>query len=340
MLKQAFALSLAVSAALVSGVAQARDTITIVGSSTVFPFSTTVAERFGRASGFNTPTVESLGTGGGFRVFCGGVGAQHPDISNASRAIVDGERELCAQNGVVDPVEVMIGFDGLVLANSVESAVFDLTKEQIFLSLAKEVPNPSGGGLIANPYERWNSLDRSLPSAIIEVLGPPPTSGTRDSFVELVMEPGCKDAMKRAGIELSRDDERRVCRSLREDGKFIEAGENDNLIVQKLRVTPSALGIFGYSFYEENKDTIQTVRINGVQATIDNIADGRYPMSRPLFIYVKKQHVGVIPGLREFVEEFVSPRASGDDGYLTEHGLVPLPAATHREMSARVLGSL
>ncbi len=332
-------LSLAVAVALAAGVAQARDTISIVGSSTVFPFSITVAEQFGKATTFGTPKVEALGTGGGFKVFCAGVGAQHPDIANASRAIKDGEMADCKKNGIT-PVEVLIGFDGLVIANSKEGAPFALTREQVFLALAKQVPNPKGTGLIPNPHQRWNSIGKGLPSSMIEVLGPPPTSGTRDSFVELVMEPGCDAVMKSAGLKLDKKQHAEVCKTLREDGRFIEAGENDNLIVQKLKVTPAAVGIFGYSFFEENRDTIQVANIDGVTPSMDTVADGSYPVSRPLFFYVKKEHVGTIAGLKEFVTEFLSVKASGDEGYLTEHGLVPLPAPQHRETASRVLGRL
>ena len=308
----------------VAGAAEARDQIRIVGSSTVFPFSTAVAEQFGQTSGFATPVVESTGSGGGLKLFCAGVGEQHPDMTNASRAIKDSEIETCAKNGVEEITEVQVGFDGIVLANSKASDQVSLTIPQIWMALAKEVL--VDGEIVANPYTMWNEIDASLPAARIEVLGPPPTSGTRDAFVELVMETGCTEFPEVTALEES-DEEKfeAVCKTMREDGGFVEAGENDNLIVQKLEANPTALGIFGFSFLDQNLDKMQGSLVDGVDPTFEAIADGDYPVSRSLFFYVKNAHVGVIPGIQEFVTEFTSEGAYGEDGYLTDKGLIPLP---------------
>jgi len=307
-----------------TGTAEARDQIRIVGSSTVFPFSTAVAEQFGQISGFATPVVESTGSGGGLKLFCAGVGEEHPDMTNASRAIKDSEIESCAANGVEAITEVKVGFDGIVLANSKASDQVSLTIPQIWMALAKEVP--VDGEIVANPHTMWNEIDPGLPAAKIEVLGPPPTSGTRDAFVELVMETGCEAYPEVAALEESDEDKfEAVCATMREDGGFVEAGENDNLIVQKLEANPAALGIFGFSFLDQNLDKMQGNLVDGVDPTFENIAAGDYPVSRSLFFYVKNAHVGVIPGVQEFVEEFTSEGAYGEDGYLADKGLIPLP---------------
>ncbi|MEQ9641565.1 MAG: PstS family phosphate ABC transporter substrate-binding protein [Alphaproteobacteria bacterium] len=314
-----------VLAMAMAGAAEARDQIRIVGSSTVFPFSTAVAEQFGKTSGFKTPIVESTGSGGGLKLFCSGVGVNHPDITNASRRIKQSEVTKCAENGVTDIVEVKIGYDGIVLANSRKTAPLELSLKDVFLALAKDVPDGKGG-LIANPNMTWKDVNPALPDTEIEVLGPPPTSGTRDAFVELAMEGGAKQiealaAMKKADGKKFKA----VAHAMREDGHFIEAGENDNLIVQKLDANPAALGIFGFSFLDQNADVVQGNLIGGVEPTFENIADGQYPVSRSLYFYVKKAHVGVIPGIAEFVGEFTSDKAWGDEGYLADKGLIPLP---------------
>ncbi len=310
--------------ALSAGVAEARDQIRIVGSSTVFPFSTAVAEQFGQTSGFATPVVESTGSGGGLKLFCAGVGEEHPDMTNASRAIKDSEIELCGTNGVKDITEVKVGFDGIVLANSKAAESVNLTIPQIFQALAAEVE--VDGEVVANPYTNWQEIDPSLPDAKIEVLGPPPTSGTRDAFVELVMEGGCGEFPAIAALEET-DEEKfeTVCATMREDGAFVEAGENDNLIVQKLEANPAAFGIFGFSFLDQNLDKMQGSFVNAVEPTFENIAAGDYPVSRSLYFYVKNAHVDVIPGMAEYVTEFTSEAAFGEDGYLTDKGLIPLP---------------
>lgn len=307
-----------------SGQAIARDQISIVGSSTVFPFSTTVAERFGKNTEFKTPVVESTGSGGGLKLFCSGIGERTPDIANASRRIKASEVELCAKNGVADIVEVKIGFDGIVLANSRKADVMQITRKDIFLALAKNVPDGEGKTK-PNPYNTWADINPKLPATKIEVLGPPPTSGTRDAFVELAMEGGCKEfdwvkALKKADKTAYKT----LCHTIREDGAFVEAGENDNLIVQKLEVNPNAFGIFGYSFLDQNSDKMQGSLIGDVEPTFENIADGAYPISRSLFFYVKKAHIGVVPGIEAYLSEFISEDAAGEDGYLADKGLIPM----------------
>lgn len=309
-----------------SAFAQSRDTISIVGSSTVYPFSTVVAERFAKASGAATPKVESTGTGGGMKLFCGGVGTGHPDLTGASRQIKKSEFEQCQANGVKDIIEIQIGFDGIVLANSKKAPAMKLTTKDIYLALAKNVPAAEGPTLVPNPYKTWKQVNASLPDTKIEVLGPPPTSGTRDAFVELAMEAGCKSfAWIKAVKDANEKEFQAMCHTLREDGHFIEAGENDNLIVRKLEENVNALGIFGYSFLEQNADKVQGSKIGGKEPTFETIADGSYVVARPLYIYVKKQHVGMVPGIKEFIAELTSEAAWGDEGYLSEKGLIPLP---------------
>lgn len=310
----------------------ARDYVSIVGSSTVYPFSTVVAERFGRNSDFKAPTVEPTGTGGGFKLFCGGIGVAYPDITNASRRIKQSEIDDCVAHQVTDIVEVQIGYDGIVIANSRAAPHIDLSLEQIFLALAKNVPDPANPQrLVPNPYRRWSEIAPDLPNTAIEVLGPPPTSGTRDAFLELVMQVGCEAFPAIAALE--GDAQTAACHTIREDRAYIDAGENDNVIVQKLAENPAALGIFGFSFLDQNSDKVQGARINGVEPTFDNIADGSYAISRPLYFYVKAAHASMIPGIREFLAEFTSEGAWGDYGYLTDRGLIPLDAADRRTVA-------
>lgn len=318
--------------------AAGRDSISIVGSSTVFPFSKVVAERFGKTTSFKTPTVESTGTGGGFKEFCKGLGVQHPDISNASRRIKATELEMCKANGVAEIIEVLIGYDGIVLANSVDAPKLSLTRKEIFLALAKKVPDPKGGEkLIDNPYQTWAEINPKLPKTRIEVLGPPSTSGTRDAFVELAMEGGCKSFDWIKAIKSSdKGRYKEICHILREDGAFIEAGENDNLIVQKLNANKNALGIFGFSFLDQNSDKVQASTIDGAEPEFETIADGSYAVSRPLYFYVKKGHFGVIPGIEEYLAEFTSEKAWGDEGYLTDKGMIPLSEEKRAEVGASV----
>jgi len=301
----------------------ARDSITIVGSSTVYPFTTTVAEQFGRQGQFKTPKVESTGTGGGIKLFCNGVGPQFPDIANASRRIRPAELQTCAQNGVKDVVEIKVGYDGIVIAENKSGASLNLTRKDVYLALAKNIPDPANP-MSMIPNNTWKEVNKSLPATKIEVLGPPPTSGTRDSFVEMYMEAGCRTyKWLDEARTLDEPSFKRKCDTIREDGHYIEAGENDNLIVQKLSTNPTAVGIFGYSFLAENKDKLQGAVVDGVSPTFDTIASGKYPASRPLFIYVKKQHVSLIRGIPEFIAEYTSEKALGEDGYLADKGLIP-----------------
>ncbi len=330
--------------------AAARDYISIVGSSTVYPFATVVAEQFGKTTQFKTPKVESTGSGGGLKLFCSGVGVEHPDITNASRRIKKSEQDLCAKNGVKDIIEVKVGYDGIVLGQSKATKPLNLTRKDIFLALAKQIPG-TDGKLVDNPHKTWKDVNAALPDTKIEVLGPPPTSGTRDAFVELAMEGGAKKFPDLAKLRGSKDEAeikalmaklgipesafnkkgkkvfKAVAHGIREDGAFIEAGENDNLIVQKLEANPNSVGIFGFSFLDQNADKIHGAMVDGQSPTFDAIADGAYPVSRALYFYVKKAHVGAVPGMKEYLAEFTSDKAYGEEGYLSEKGLIPMPEA-------------
>ena len=363
-----------VLAAMIGGAtvtqAQNRDTISIVGSSTVYPFATVVAERFGRSSSFKAPKIEATGSGGGLKLFCKGVGTDTPDIANSSRAIKQSEYDDCQRNGVTAIVEVLIGYDGIVLATAAGAPKLKMGLKDVYLALAKDIPG-ADGKLMPNPHKTWKDVNPALPAAAIEVLGPPPTSGTRDAFAELAMGGGAKqipalkalrdltadqaDEIKAAMVALGipagvyqalqekngkapKGEEvfDTVAYAIREDGAYIEAGENDNLIVQKLAGNPKAVGIFGYSFLEENADKVQGAEIDGVVPDFDTIASGEYPVSRSLFFYVKAAHVGKIPGVQEYAIEFTSNKAMGEDGYLAERGLIPLADAELKQVQATV----
>lgn len=315
-----------------------RNAITIVGSSTVYPFTTIVAEQFGRQGKFPTPRVESTGTGGGIKLFCNGVGPQHPDVVNASRKMKPAEFAICQQNGVKEIVEITIGFDGLTIAENKAGKLNGLTRKDVYLALAKQIPDPNNTQtLISNPYKTWRDVNPNLPATKIEVLGPPPTSGTRDSFAELYMEAGCQTyPWIKAIKDIDEKRYKRVCHTLREDGAYVEAGENDNLIAQKLANNINTLGIFGYSFLEENQNVLKGLQIEGVAPTFETIASGKYIPSRPLFIYVKKAHIGTIPGIKEFMEEYVSEKALGNEGYLSDKGLVTLDKSDLAKSRANV----
>lgn len=369
-------LGLAVAASAVNiSTAAARDAISIVGSSTVYPFATVVAERFGKSTEFKAPKVESTGSGGGLKLFCKGVGISTPDITNASRRIKKSEYDQCQENGVTDIVEVLIGYDGIVLANAKGAAPMELSRKDIYLALAKLVPGKDGK-LVENPNITWKDVNPALPASRIEVLGPPPTSGTRDAFAELALEGGAKkiaDIKTLSGLSANQQDEIKalvaklgiesawqsavdkkgvkakgkdvvkiIGRAVREDGAYIEAGENDNLIVNKLVANPNALGIFGFSFLDQNSDMVQGSIIDGNEPTFEAIANGDYQVSRPLYFYVKKAHVGTVPGIAEYLKAFVSEDAIGEEGYLLDKGLIPLGENKYDEMasSARELTSL
>ncbi|WP_227814967.1 PstS family phosphate ABC transporter substrate-binding protein [Nitrogeniibacter aestuarii] len=340
MKKAAFALAALTAASIGSAFAQAsRDYISIVGSSTVYPFATVVAEQFGKATKFKTPKIESTGSGGGIKLFCAGVGVQHPDITNASRAIKSTEVEQCAANGVKEIVEVKIGYDGISVAHAKTGNPVNVTRKELYLALAKDVPNPDGSEtMVPNPYKTWKDINAALPATKIEVLGPPPTSGTRDAFVELVMDTGCEEfPFLKAMAKTDKKAFKGACQTMREDGAFVEAGENDNLIVQKLEANPAAYGIFGFSFLDQNRDKVEGVSIEGVKPEFETIASGDYPVSRPLFFYVKKAHVGVIPGMKEYLAEFTSEKSMGQEGYLAERGLIPLPAEEYAALKNAVM---
>ncbi len=362
-------LVVAASVANVSA-ATARDSISIVGSSTVYPFATVVAERFGKSSNFSSPKVESTGSGGGLKLFCKGLGVATPDITNASRRIKKSEYDQCQANGVTDIVEVLIGYDGIVLANAKGAEPMQLSRKDIYLALAKLVPG-ADGKLIPNPHKTWQDVNPDLPATKIEVLGPPPTSGTRDAFAELALEGGAKkiDDIKtlrelkadqvdeiekmvaKLGIEpawaaavekkgakaTGKDVVKIIGRSVREDGAYIEAGENDNLIVNKLKANPNALGIFGFSFLDQNADSVQGSTIDGNAPTFEAIASGDYVVSRPLYFYVKKAHIGTVPGIEEFLTTFVNADTIGEDGYLIDKGLIPLGEEAYETMSSSAI---
>lgn len=331
--------TVAASAAMSAQFANAaRDYISIVGSSTVYPFATVVAERFGRGTNFKTPKIESTGSGGGLKLFCQGVGVGNPDMANSSRRIKASEFEMCQNNGVKEIVEVLIGYDGIVLGSSVKADRLELTRKDLYLALAKQVPNPDGSEtFVDNPYKTWKDVNPALPATKIEVMGPPPTSGTRDAFNELVLESGCAEfPWVEALASADKDTFKSACLTMREDGPYIEAGENDNLIVQKLNAEKNLLGIFGFSFLDQNTDKIQGTIIDGQEPTFDSIADGSYPVSRPLYLYVKKGHIGTIPGITEFINEFTSERAFGEEGYLSEKGMIPLSQDERKRVAADV----
>ena len=314
-------------AMLVVTSAQARDQIKIVGSSTVFPYATIVAERFGSSGKFKTPVIESTGTGGGAKLFCAGVGTEHPDVTNASRAMKAKEYALCQKNGVEEIVEITVGNDGITLAYSKDAKPVNFTKKQLWAALAKEVAKD--GKLVPNPYKKWSDIDSSLPSKKIEILIAPPTSGTRDAWNSLVMVKGCSKAAKSL-FEANGKKAKKECAKMREDGYAVEAGENDTLIVQKLASNPDAYGFFGYSYLVANKDKIKAAAINGVKPSLEGIQDYSYPIARPLFFYVKKAHIGVVPGVQEFLKEFTSKKSMGPRGYLTDIGLVPLASDKYK----------
>ena len=317
------------SVAALSVSASARDQIKIVGSSTVYPFTSYVAEEFKAVTGNPTPVVESTGTGGGMKLFCAGDGLDTPDFTNASRPIKADEFAICVKNGVTDITGMMVGFDGIAVAQSKSNGEFALTKEQLFLALADEVPGKDGK-FMKNPYKTWNEIDAKLPNRKITVYGPPTTSGTRDSFDEMVMEAASKkfDAY---------GDKKGKYKAIRQDGVFVPAGENDNLIVQKLTKDTAAFGIFGYSFLEENGDKVNGATVDGIAPTSENISSGKYPISRSLFIYAKNSHRGKVKGMDEFFKLYVDDKMVGQKGVLKTIGLVPMTSDELKKVQAAVL---
>lgn len=309
-----------------------RNTVRIVGSSTVFPFAAFVAERYYRKTGQNAPVVESTGSGGGIKMFCGGLGAETPDIVNASRRMKVSEIRLCADNKVHDITEIMVGWDGIILATSKEGHAFGLTREHLWKALAKRLP--FDGQLLDNPHTLWSHIDPALPATQIQVFGPPPTSGTRDVFVEEVMIKGCRGSNY---IESLPEDTRRVaCGEMREDGVYVEAGEDDDLVVRRLKNNPKAFGIMGYNALERRSNLITAVTINGVEPSYETIQDGDYPLARPLFLYVKDEHLIALPTIQNYVDEFISSQALGEEGYLADNGLIPLEGMDGRAVKAQI----
>jgi len=347
----------------------AREQIAIVGSSTVFPFSTTVADRFGKKTKFKTPKVISTGSGGGMKLFCKGSGIDTPDITNASRRMKKKEWQKCQANGVRNITEVVIGYDGIVLANAKAAPLFVLTRRQIYQAVAALVPD-AAGKLVKNPYQKWSDIDPVLPESKIEVFGPPPTSGTRDAFEEIAMGKGAQKfdwlsklkglkagdpaiaalakahnipadfLMKKGKPTKGKTIFKKIATHIREDGHFIEAGENDNAIVGQLEANKKAVGVFGFSYLDQNKARIKGAQVNGKTPTFENIADGAYPISRSLYFYVKNAHVSAVPGLKEFVAEFMSEDATGEEGYCIDKGLIPLPEEAHAKMMGQATGLL
>ena len=310
-----------------------RDFISIVGSSTVFPFAATVAERFQRAHPqFKTPIVESNGTGGGFKLFCGGVGSQYPDIANASRRMKATELESCAKNSVKDVAEIKFGYDGITIATRKGAPNYALTRKELYLAVAKQVPDPNDSGtLIANPYRNWSDINPKLPKQPIQVYGPAPNHGTRDAFSELVMEAGCTQyAWLKALKDVDEGRYKRVCTQVREDGLWTDVSEDYAMIVGKLTTNVHALAVFTFSYLDQNRDKLVAAEIDGKVPSFASIGDGSYTISRPLYFYVKKAHLNMATGLRDYIGEFVSEKAMGADGYLVDKGLIP-----HKPTEAR-----
>lgn len=308
----------------------ARDQIKIVGSSTVYPFASYVAEEFGSVTRYPTPVVESTGTGGGMKLFCSDNGLESPDITNASRRMKIKEYHLCNRNGVDNVTEVMFGSDGIVIAQSAKNDALDISKGELLLALAKMVPDKNSNGLIENPYHYWDEINPEFSHRKISIYGPPLSSGTRDAFEEMVLEYQTED------MKVYRDAGLKGYRIIRTDGVFIPSGENDNLIVQKLTKDTEALGIFGYSFLEENTDLISGVKINGIAPTAENISSKAYPISRSLFFYIKNDHIKDVPAMSEYVEMFLNADLVGEDGLLTEIGLIPIPDDVVEESREKV----
>ncbi len=312
--------------------AAARDHIQVTGSSTVYPFASVVAETLGKSGKFKTPVVESNGTGAGIAAFCASVATSTPDIADASRPMTPAERARCRANGVGDIAEIKIGFDGIILAGDAHQPGFNVTQEQLWRAVAKRVP--VAGRWVNNPYKNWSDIDKRLPNRPLSVFGPGPNHGTRDAFMELVVEPICLSLPEAKLLpEATRG---QVCGQIRDDGVWINVTEDYALVVGKLSANPTAMAIFTYAYLEANRDKLRAATIDGLAASPESIADGRYPISRTLYVYVKKAHIAVIPGLTEFLGEFVSERAAGEEGYLTDKGLVPLPTAARAQQRALV----
>jgi phosphate transport system substrate-binding protein len=317
---------------LVAADAEAGDQIRIVGSSTVYPFATAVAEHFGKVRGLGSPVVESIGTGGGLKLFCASQDGDSPDIATASRRIRPSETAACAEHGVKDVAEINIGYDGMVLANARSDKPLAITRQQLFLALAKTVPQ--GGALVANPYRRWHDIEATLPDVPILVFGPAPNHGTRDSLVDLVMARACRDFPAVRALDPANQD--RLCAAVREDGAFVDVSQNYAIALQKVIMEPHAVGILPFSYFDQNTDKIRAATIDGQEASYDTIFSGRYPLSRPLFLYVKTAHLKTKPGLRDYLDDFTSERTWNKDGYLAEKGLIAMTDDQRRREAAKV----
>lgn len=338
-------LALGMALALLGGSGQGwaeaqRDYITIVGSSTVYPFARAVAEQFGKTGKFKTPKVESGGTGSGIKKFCGGVGTPYPDIANASRPMKKSESEYCNKFDVQDLLEVKIGYDGIVLATAPRNKPLKLTRKELFLALAKDVPDPdfpSWDKLVRNPYKTWNEINPALPNAAIKIWGPPKSYGTRDAFAEMALEGGCL-AFDWIKVLKSRDEEefKNLCQTIRQDGVYVETAD-DSLILRKLNGDTAGIGIFRYGFVAQNADKISPIFVDGVEPKYKSIYNLAYPVSRPLYFYVKKAHIGLVPGIREYIGEFLSERAAGSRGYLAAKGLIPLLDEERQDQAEKLL---
>ncbi|PKR54791.1 substrate-binding domain-containing protein [Thalassospira marina] len=326
-------IALAFGAAFSAGTAQARDQIRIVGSSTLYPLTAKVAEHYGKTTRKPAPVVESTGSGGGFKLFCGGIGEEFPDIVDASRPITGSERAVCAANSVRNISEIRIGYDGIVLIGSREAPSMKLSPRQLYLALARTVPVQ--GASVPNPYQKWSDIDADLPDLPIRVYGPPPTSGTRDLLGQLLMDRGCKTFADIAAMESTEPDSfRLLCRTMREDGAYIEAGENDRLLISKLEKDPTSYAVMGFNNLERNSNSLQGIPIAGIMPEYETILDGSYPGSRPLFLYIKDDHRQLVPELSAFVASYVSDGIIGEEGLLVNNGLVPLPESERAEALA------
>ncbi len=319
--------------------AQAREQIKIVGSSTVYPFSSSVAEEFGATSKYPTPVVESTGSGGGMKLFCKGNDLNTPDITNASRRMKTSEFELCAKNGVNDITEAVIGFDGIAIAQNKNNQPLELTKKHLLLAVAEEVPSKDGSSLIRNPYKKWNDIDATLPDREIIIYGPPTSSGTRDAFEDMIMKGQTKKMDVYTSLYKKDKDKNKAYKKyhkVRQDGVYVPSGENDNLIVQKLNKNPAAIGIFGYSFLVENDDKVAAAKINAEVPTPETISSGKYPISRSLFFYIKNSHRKDVPAMDKYVDLFMQENMIGPDGILSEIGLIALPEERRNAIRAKV----
>ena len=324
----------ALAAVLVSGPAVAREHISIAGSSTVLPFATIVAESVGRAPGVKTPVVESGGSSVGKKGVCDGTGTQFIDIGNASSRMKVKELEYCDKNNV-KVTEIKVGYDGIVVAHSKQGTPLNITKRELGMALTAEIAQEDGTW-IPNPYKKWSDINPDLPNIAIRVMGPPTTSGTRASYVEMVNQKGycAKDPIAKAASAARGDKKGKKCRAMRTDGAYIEAGEQDNLIVQKLQEDKEAYGIFGYSYLDQNSDTLSGAVIDGTEPTFENIAAGDYAVSRALYFYVKHGHIGVVPGIKLYMKEWT--KLWNEDGRLTDAGMIPMPQAEREEMISRM----